>query len=112
MRAGEIPPEQGLLPLFEPETVLILWKEEVWLAMTWVEAHGRIKTAQAAIHKDRRVGYRRPNLDAGTLRRDPRGRMTELALAGHAVVKLGHNHRPGLTLKPITISAERVSVST
>jgi hypothetical protein len=112
IRAGAIPPEQGLLPVFEPETVSIPWKDEVQLATTWVEAHGRIKTAQAAIPRERRVGYRRPHHDAGTLRRDPTGRTTELALSGHAVVRIGHKHRPGLALKPVTTGAMRVSAST
>jgi hypothetical protein len=112
MRAGAIPPEQGLLPVFEPETASTLWKDEIRSAKTWVEAHGIIKTAQAAIPWDRRVGYRRPHYDTGTLCRDPTGRTTGLALAGHAVVRLGHKHRPGLALKPVTIGEMRVSVST
>jgi IS605 OrfB family transposase len=112
MRAGAILSEQGLLPVFEPETVPIPWKDEVRLATTWVEAHGAIKTAQATIPRERRVGYRRPHYDTGTLRRDPTGRTTGLALAGHAVVRLGHKHRPGLALKPVRTGEMRVSAST
>ena len=109
MRAGVIPPEQGLLPVFEPETESTLRKDEIRSAKTWVEAHGRIKTAQAALPRERRVGYRRPHYDAETLCRDPTGRTTGLALAGYAVVRLGHKHRPGLALKPVMIGEIRVS---
>jgi hypothetical protein len=112
MKAGEILPDQGLLPVFEPETVLIPWKDEVRLATMWVEAHGIIKTAQAAVPRDRRVGYRRPHYDTGTLCRDPTGRTTGLALAGHAVVRLGHKHRPGLVIKPVRTGEMRVGAST
>ena len=88
---------KGLLPVFEPDVLPTLWKEEVGRASDWKEAHGVIKASQARAGPGARVGYRRPHYDH--IGRDPQGR-SWIELDGHAVERLGHKHRPGLLIKP------------
>lgn len=89
---------QAWLPRFDPHLLSHdRWKETVAGSSNWVEAHGKLKTAE---------GFRRPHASGWT---PAQSRTVDArpALPGHEVVALGYATRPGWWIRPAMIDRRR-----
>ena len=86
-----------VLPALEEGCVSRLWKNgKVPVELgSWQEVHRTIKAAK--------IGYRRPHPDVPIGARGSDVHGTEM-FCGHAVVRLGRCHRPGIVFRPIVAS--------
>ncbi len=88
-----------VLPALEVGCVSRLWKNGKVPAElgSWQDVHRTIKAAK--------IGYRRPHPDVpiGTRGSDVHGAKM---FCGHAVVRLGRRHRPGLLFQPMVTSSK------
>jgi len=90
---------KDVLPALEEGCVSRLWKNGKVPAElgSWQDVHRAIKAAK--------IGYRRPHPDVpiGARGSDVHG---TTMFCGHAVVRLGRRHRPGLLFRPIVTSVK------
>jgi IS605 OrfB family transposase len=94
---------KDVLPALEEGCVSRLWKNGKVPAElgSWQDVHRTIKAAK--------IGYRRPHPDVPIGARGSDVHGTRM-FCGHAVVRLGRRHRPGLVFRPIVTSAKADAV--